>query len=123
MLGSKIVICLDDLVKIGFHELKYNINIPKLSSRGRKHYMFELDNIRMAKQTKQLDLSQYTGRIRNMLEYIVYFLDCNPLSRARVDRRPNHAITSLSNHLLDLVLARLAVLCEELLVKRTLTKN
>jgi len=57
VLRAKIIICLNHLMKIRLHQLKHNIDIPELSSWGRKHYMLDLDYIRMSKQTEEFDFS------------------------------------------------------------------
>lgn len=113
MLRSKIVIRLDYLVKIRFHQLKNDIDISKFPPWRRKHNMFYFYNIWMTKQSKELNFSQNPCGIRNMFKNIINFLNCNPFSSMAVNCRTDNTITSLPNNFLNLVSACLSILCEE----------
>lgn len=120
MFGSKIIISLDDLMEIRFHQLKDNINISEFPSRWRQHYMLDLHYVRMAQQPEELDLPQNARGVGHVFENVVYLLDGDPLPSVDIHRRPHHAIASLAHHLLDLVLGRLAILREELVFRHAL---
>ena len=123
MLGCKIIICLNYLVKVGFHQLKNNIDIFEFPAWRRKHDMLYFNNVRMTKQPKEFNFSQNTCGIRNMLKNIVNLLDCDPFSSMRVNCRANNTITTFSNDFLYLVLTRLSILSEENWLCRALYKE
>lgn len=54
---GEIIICLNDMMKIRFHQLKYNIDIFEFSSTWRQHYMFDFDDIRVAQHPQELYFS------------------------------------------------------------------
>ncbi|WVZ26241.1 hypothetical protein V8G54_004785 [Vigna mungo] len=114
VLGGKIIIGLDYLMEIRFHQLKHYIDIPELSPGRRKHNMLNFHNIRMSKQPQELNFSKDPCGIGYMLKNITYFLDCNPFTRVSINGRTHNTITSFSNNLLDLVLTRLSILSKKL---------
>lgn len=120
MLRSKIVIGLDYLVKIRFHQLENHVYVSELSTGWWQHDVFNLHNIGVAKEPQQLDLSKDASSIRNMLKHIIDLLNCHPFPGVGINRRPNHAIAPFPDHLLYLILTRLAVLRKKLLVQHTL---
>lgn len=122
VLRCEIIVRLYNLMKVRLHQLENNIYVPELPSRGRKHNVFDLDDIGVAKQPKELDLPKNAGGVRYMLKHIIDLLDCNSLSSVGVGRSPNHAVTSFANDLVDLVSARLAILGEKFCLNRVLNR-
>lgn len=121
MLRCQVIICLNYLVKIRFHQLKNNIDISKFSPRGRKHYVLYLNNIRMTKQPQKLDFSEDSCGIRNMLKDIVDLLYCNSFSSMGINCRTYNTITTFAYNFLNLIPSCLPILCEELCFQITLS--
>lgn len=123
VLRRKIIICLNDLMKVRLHQLKHNIDIPELSSRRRKHYMLNFYYIRMSEQPKEFNFSQDPCGIRYMLKNIINFFNCNLFPSMSVNRRTYNTITSFSNDFLDLVLTCFSILGKKLCLWCTLFEN
>lgn len=123
LLGRKIIICLNYMVKIRLHQLKNKIYIFEFSLWGRKHNMFYLYNIRMMKHPKKLNFSEDTNGIRYMFKHIINFLDGNSFTSLGINCRTNNSIASFPNNFLNLVSACFSILCEKFWLLITLQKN
>ena len=123
MLRGKVIIRLDHLMEIRLHELKHNIDILKLPPRRREHDVFDLNYVRVTKQPKKLDLSQYACGIRDMLKHIIDLLDSNPLTCAGIYCCSNYSITPFTNDFLNLVSTRVPILGEKFNLRRTLQSS
>ena len=123
LLGRKIIICLNYMVKIRLHQLKNEIYIFEFSLWWRKHNMFYLYNIRMMKHPKKLNFSEDAYGIRYMLKNIINFLDGNSLTRLAINCRTNNSVASFPNNFLNLVSACFAILCEKVWLLIILQNN
>jgi hypothetical protein len=113
VLGREVVVSLDDLVEVGFHELEDDVDVAELAARGREHDVPDLDDVRVAQEAEQLDLPEDAGGVGDVLEDVVDLLDGDALAGVGVDGGGYQAVAALADHLGDLVPARLAVVCEE----------
>lgn len=113
VLGSEVIVCLDDLMEVGFHQLEHNVDVIELPSRRRKHYVLDFHDIGVAHQPQKLDLAQDAGGVGDVLEDVVDLLDRHLLSGEGVDRGANDPVAALSDDLQHAVPAPFAVLCEE----------
>jgi len=120
MFRGEVIIQLDHLMEIGLHELKNNIDILELPPRRREHDVLNLNYVWVTKQPKELDLPQNARGIRDVLKHIIDLLDSNPLTGAGIYSCSNYSVAPFTNDFLDLVLACLAILCEELHFHRVL---
>jgi hypothetical protein len=123
MLRCKIIICLDYLMKIRFHQLKNNIDVSEFPTWRRKHNVLYFYNIRMTKQPKEFNFSQNTCGIRNMLKNIINFLDCNLFSSMSINCWANNTITTFPDDFLYLVSITFSILGEEICLSRALFKE
>ena len=114
MFRGEVIIRPDHLMEIRLHELKNNIDVLELPPRRREHDVLNLDYVWVMKQPEELDLPQYACGIRDVLKHIIDLLDSNPLTGAGVHSCSNYSVAPFTNDFLDLVLACLSVLCEEL---------
>ena len=114
MFRGEVIIRLDHLMEIRLHKLKNNIDILELPPRRREHDVLNLNYVWVTKQPKELDLPQYACGIRDVLKHIIDLLDSNPLTGAGIYGCSNYSVASFANDFLDLVLACLSVLGEEL---------
>jgi hypothetical protein len=114
MLRCEVIIGSDDLMEIRLHELENNIYILELPPRRGEHYVLDLYYVRMTEQPKELDFTQNACGIRHMLKHIIDLLNRNPLTGAGIYCSSNYSVTPLADDFLDLVLACLSILSEEL---------
>jgi hypothetical protein len=114
MFRGEVIIRPDHLMEIRLHELKNNIDVLELPPRRREHDVLNLDYVWVTKQPEELDLPQYACGIRDVLKHIIDLLDSNPLTGAGVRSCSNYFVAPFTNDFLDLVLACLSVLYEEL---------
>lgn len=116
----QVIVSLNNLVKIGIHQLKHNVNISVVPPRRRQHNVFDLDDIGVPQQPEKLDLAEDPGSVRQVLEDVLYLLDGYLLARMLVNSRTDDPVAPFANDLLDLVSVGIAVLAEELHLWRVL---
>ena len=114
MLRSQIIISLNNLMEIRLHELENNVNVSKLSPRRRQQDVFDLNDVRMAQEPEELDLTENASCIRDVLEDVVDLLDGDFLSRVRVVGRADDSVASFADDFLDSVPGAFTVLREEI---------
>lgn len=120
MLLGQVIVGLYNLVEVGLHELKNNVNVLEVLSRGRQHNVLDLDDVRVPQEPQKLDLAEDPRGIGDVLEDAVYLLDRHPLPSVEIDGRADDPVASLADDLLDLVPVRIPVLCEEVGLCRSL---
>lgn len=90
----KIVICSNDGVQIGLHQLKNNIDVLEARCVRRKHNVLYINYIRVLEDAQKLDLPQDSGRVSHIVEHVLNPLDCNLLSRLLVYSCANSPIAA-----------------------------
>lgn len=114
VLRSEVVVGLDDLVEVGFHEFEDDVDVAELAARRRENDVLDLYDVRVAQKAKQLDLAENAGGVRDMLKDVVDLFYGDALAGVGVDGGRHDAVAALADHFADLVPVRLAVLREEL---------
>lgn len=109
MLLGQIIVRLNNLVQIGIHEFKDNIDILEILLARWKHDVLYLNYIRMPQHPKQFNFSQNSCSIRGVFENVFNFLYGNLFSSLRVGCRANNTIAAFPNNLLNLVPVRISI--------------
>lgn len=73
---------------IGVHDLKHHIDVLKVQSRLRKDNRFNLYNVGVLQQSKELQFSQHPSRINLMFKGIGHLLNGNHILLPLIFRHP-----------------------------------
>eukprot|EP00959_Pyramimonas_sp_CCMP1952_P058310 1217556-Pyramimonas_sp.AAC.3 len=88
---------LEYLMQIGLHELEDHVDIIKVCWARREHDVPYFHDIRMLKVAEKLDLTQYTGGVRNVFKHVRYFFYRHLLPGIVIRGRAHDTITALAH--------------------------
>lgn len=103
MLLGQIIVRLDNLVQIGIHKFKDNIDILEILLARWKHDVLYLNYVRMPQHPKQLNFSKNSRSVGGVFENVFNFLYGNLFSSLGIGCRANDTIAAFPNNLLNLV--------------------